>query len=177
MKRIKRHAEQVELEIEALRSKFNPERQQQLNGLLRQLSVQSSFDQAQTTRCFHVPMSLKDRHVQREDIVNTVAAALDQHPDERRSKSFALYGTGGVGKTQIALQYAYHAFQKQGFDAVFWISADTYVRMTQDYLAIAEHLGLSVGHAQATDPAEAMTKVKAWLGDQSKLSHRLLDLC
>ncbi|EGX47893.1 hypothetical protein AOL_s00081g220 [Orbilia oligospora ATCC 24927] len=38
---------------------------------------------------------------------------------------YAIIGTGGMGKTQIALEYGYTRYEKTQFTAVFWISAMT----------------------------------------------------
>ncbi|MER7186107.1 FxSxx-COOH system tetratricopeptide repeat protein [Streptomyces hyaluromycini] len=55
----------------------------------------------------------------------------------------ALYGLGGVGKTQIALAYA-HRFASD-YDVVWWINASEGQQIRQDLSALAEHLGLAIG--------------------------------
>ncbi|WP_089101302.1 FxSxx-COOH system tetratricopeptide repeat protein [Streptomyces hyaluromycini] len=53
----------------------------------------------------------------------------------------ALYGLGGVGKTQLALEYA-HRFASD-YDVVWWINASEGQQIRQDLSALAEDLGLA----------------------------------
>ena len=58
----------------------------------------------------------------------------------------AVRGMGGVGKTQLALEYAYaHAGD---FDLVWWLRAEEPTTLLEDYAALAEPLGIAkVGEA------------------------------
>ena len=122
--------------------------------------------------CFHVPFALDKHHVQRKDIVGDITKTLD--PTSSPSlRSLAIYGIGGVGKTQIALQYVYHVRSK--FDAVLWISADNQLKMAQDFISIAQHLQIVPNDGSAIDPVSAMMNTKYWLADTRESYHpRLL---
>jgi signal recognition particle GTPase len=111
---------------------------------------------------------MNDRLFRRTDLVMEIAGILDPEPDgsERYStglKSLAMYGIGGAGKTQTALQYAHYA--RSRFDVVLWIAADSYVGMTQDYLEISRHLKLVSQTEEIQDATEAMKRTKSWLAD------------
>ena len=49
-------------------------------------------------------------------------------------------GLGGIGKTQIALEYAYQ--HRQDYQAVLWSRADTPEALVSGYVEIAQHLSL-----------------------------------
>ncbi|KAH8747322.1 hypothetical protein F5883DRAFT_721347 [Diaporthe sp. PMI_573] len=79
-----------------------------------------------------------------EDVVNRdIFAALDRLlPPSRDSQSAALWGLGGSGKTQVALEYAYRRSHDPAC-SVFWVQADDETMFTQDYKKIAKKLGLA----------------------------------
>jgi hypothetical protein len=52
----------------------------------------------------------------------------------------ALTGMAGIGKTQLALEYAYHHAHE--FDLVSWLRAEEPTTLQEDYAAIAKPLGL-----------------------------------
>lgn len=70
----------------------------------------------------------------------------------------ALCGLGGVGKTQIVLEYAYR-YQHE-YQAVFWIKADTRENLLADFLALANLLHLPEQAAQ--ESAIIIAAVKRW---------------
>ncbi|KAJ5273677.1 Acyl transferase/acyl hydrolase/lysophospholipase [Penicillium angulare] len=56
----------------------------------------------------------------------------------------AIYGLGGVGKTQIALEIAYQAQESNPECSVFWVPAMSPETIQQGFLNIATHLGLVI---------------------------------
>lgn len=57
-----------------------------------------------------------------------------------RVKSFLIWGKGGLGKTEIALEYAHT--RKDKFEAIFWLDGSTIEKLRQGFRMIAEKLGL-----------------------------------
>ncbi|KFY97752.1 hypothetical protein V500_01936 [Pseudogymnoascus sp. VKM F-4518 (FW-2643)] len=56
--------------------------------------------------------------------------------------SYALCGTGGLGKTQIAIEFAYASMQRKDFDAIFWVAASNEGNLAKSFSDIAVGLGL-----------------------------------
>ena len=69
------------------------------------------------------------------------------------SNSVALYGLPGIGKTQIAVEYA-HSHMHQ-YDLVWWIPADQLPLVRSSLAALAERLGLESARAGGIETAAA----------------------
>lgn len=58
------------------------------------------------------------------------------------SRKLSLVGLGGVGKTQIALYYAYLIKEKRPDYSIFWVPVLSNESVEQAYVEIAKKLGL-----------------------------------
>src|SRR5260370_38174502 len=71
---------------------------------------------------WYVPLPRNPFFTGREEILAALHTQLGVDQTVALTQSSALHGLGGVGKTQIALEYAYrHALE---YRAVFWIGAE-----------------------------------------------------
>lgn len=75
-------------------------------------------------------------------------------------KRFALCGLGGVGKTEIAVEFTLR--HKDKYDAIFWIRADEAQKMDSRFSQIAVQLGLEPA-AESTSHVVSRELVKGWL--------------
>jgi hypothetical protein len=82
-------------------------------------------------------------------------------PHERRLRTVVIHGLGGVGKTQLAMEFAHQ--HRASYDACYWISADTPVKLAKGYDDIARKLQI-----QDVDHAQVRTLVKEWLCDTGR---------
>ncbi|KAK0746923.1 hypothetical protein B0T18DRAFT_466404 [Schizothecium vesticola] len=85
--------------------------------------------------------------------------------DAETVRSFAICGIGGMGKTQIALEYAYS--RKTSFDAIFWITANTKTSIAESFSTIAMSLGIATD-TETTDLAVCFSIVLRWLSNPTK---------
>lgn len=85
-----------------------------------------------------VPFPRNSSFVDREILVN-IKSRLFMTSD---MSTAAIYGLGGVGKTQIALELAYQVRQEYPECSILWIPAMSHASILQGYLDIARQLGL-----------------------------------
>ncbi|MCJ1267122.1 hypothetical protein MMC22_007007 [Lobaria immixta] len=87
-------------------------------------------------RTFMVPFERDSNFVGRMDVITE----LDQTLNNQRR--VALAGAGGIGKSQIAIEYCYRFRDRHPDASVFWVHVGTISRFKQAYEAIANDLGL-----------------------------------
>ncbi|KAB2102796.1 hypothetical protein AG0111_0g8686 [Alternaria gaisen] len=106
----------------------------------------------------------------REDAMTWLHSRLLQKPTGQEHKQLrsttttvgVLYGLGGVGKTQIALHFARSA--ESGFDAVFWLRADSEQSILRSFHDAAIALGLINGRKDYSHTQSAILCMK-WLSE------------
>lgn len=95
----------------------------------------------------------------REGILTGLREALTMSKPTAITQPHAVYGMGGIGKTQTALQYAY--LHCDDYQAIFWVHADSHEALINDYFNLANLLNLPVEQEQ--NPDRIVTAVKHWL--------------
>lgn len=106
-----------------------------------------------------IPYPPNSRFRGRGDILAAIHDCLAGKQVARSTqRSVALYGMGGVGKTQIALRYVYD--YQASYKAVFWVSADSPSKLFQDFTKIAKTLNLNAGNL--SDQNEIVREVQRW---------------
>lgn len=105
------------------------------------------------------PFSLDPHFVPRGDILDQIHERCSQ-----AAARVALVGLGGVGKSQVAIQYSYQVRERYPHTWVFWVHGSNEARFEQSYKVIADRLGL-LGR---NDPqANVLQLVTNWLCDES----------
>ena len=126
----------------------------------RLLSLQDLKQGAASLPCNTLPVAENSRFFGRKDILQQMERHLRPTDVGGRLTSLALYGLGGIGKTQIALAFAY---QRLGdLDAVFWISSEDFLSVQQSFSRVAV-TGLRLPNAHPGAHQENMVLVLDWL--------------
>ncbi|KAI9686749.1 MAG: hypothetical protein M1822_002808 [Bathelium mastoideum] len=116
---------------------------------------------------FMVPFSRDPEFVGREDILWEVEQRLSQ-PAGR----VALIGLGGVGKSQIAIEYAYRVKARAPETCVLWLYASSASRLKAAFNIIADHLELHDRHDRTVDDQQL---VYQWLCDPARTWLMIVD--
>jgi predicted AAA+ superfamily ATPase len=83
-----------------------------------------------------LPYRQNPRFYGREAELDKINQALDwKNPNNALLRTYTIYGRRGVGKTELALQYAYTNLAK--FDAIFWVGCETSLNLQQSFTNIA----------------------------------------
>lgn len=110
--------------------------------------------------CNTIPVARNGNFFGREDVLNALDEVLTPGPAKTGISSMAIYGLGGVGKTQIALEYAWS--RKELFDAVLWIPAETQLAIEQNLSQTAVNV-LKLPDAQQDATAQNVVLFMDWL--------------
>ncbi|MEV6040817.1 FxSxx-COOH system tetratricopeptide repeat protein [Nonomuraea sp. NPDC052116] len=89
----------------------------------------------------------------RTGLQSKVTAVLPQAQDQSQPAPHALQGLGGVGKSQLAIEYA-HRF-RHAYDLVWWVPSAQTMLVKSSLAGLARELHLKVGPHSVEDAAEA----------------------
>ena len=106
---------------------------------------------------WNVPHLRNPNFTGRDELLRNLRAALTS--GRTAAVTQAISGLGGVGKTQLAVEYAYR--HKTDYSVVWWVRAEEPATLTGDYADLANQLGLPEKDS-ADRPATAHA-VRSWL--------------
>ena len=112
-----------------------------------------------TVQNWLVPYERNPRFTGRRTFLETLRQKLLDQVPKQFSHRIALYGMGGIGKTQIALAYVYT--NKTNYDRIYWITAVDQASLLLGYQTIAKIAGLKI--AYNSGPVDIAKTVLSWL--------------
>jgi tetratricopeptide (TPR) repeat protein len=110
-------------------------------------------------RIWNLPYPRNPFFTGRRDLLTQLAAMLHAGQPTALSQLQAISGLGGIGKTQIACEYAYE--HEQDYQAVLWAQAETRENLIASFVGLARVLDLPA--KEASESAQVVAAVKHWL--------------
>ncbi|KAK0710559.1 hypothetical protein B0T21DRAFT_297995 [Apiosordaria backusii] len=110
-------------------------------------------------RCQTIPHPQNPTFYGRNDVLQAISAAFEEQT--LRPASVAIWGTGGIGKTHIALEFA-HRLWSSGEYTILWIASETTAEVAKSFNDAAKGLELE-GYAASNTPDKNRYLVLQWL--------------
>lgn len=111
---------------------------------------------------WNVPYRRNPTFTGRDEALATLARQLDT--GMAAAVIQAIQGTGGVGKTAVAVEYAYR--HRAEFDTVWWVRAEQPATLIGDYAELATTIGLP--DAAAAEQQMVVAAVRRWLATNDR---------
>jgi len=125
------------------------------------VSVTSPASPASVMPIWKMPHRRNMYFTGREDAMLSLHDLLTARKMGVTAQICALSGLGGMGKTQIAVEYAYRYADE--YAAVLWARADSYQSLTTDFVTFVQADVLNLPEKADTDQAQLVEGVKRWL--------------
>ncbi|KAJ5736417.1 uncharacterized protein N7483_001542 [Penicillium malachiteum] len=93
-------------------------------------------------REYHIPLQLdffrNDKFTGRRDVLERIHGSLGGHKEHSQPNVVVLHGMGGIGKTELAVEYAH--LHQESYSSIFWIDCSTENSVRRSFLRIANRV-------------------------------------
>src|SRR5271155_344855 len=96
----------------------------------------------------------------RDELLSLLSDKLRDKSTKKYNHRVAIYGMGGVGKTQLAIEYVYR--NETRYDNIFWISSADQVALLSGFQDIARITGCVPNLDANPKPTEVAKAVLLW---------------
>ncbi len=110
-------------------------------------------------RLWNIPYDRNPFFTGRNDIIQKIRDQLTSGSSAAISQTKVISGLGGIGKTQIAVEYAYR--YRGEYNAVFWVRSEEVEELHTDFSSLSQLLDLPEQHAKERE--QSIQAVKEWL--------------
>jgi hypothetical protein len=178
-----RHTYGIEIDTESALSRewgfieyvsyYGHDRDPVLQTFLRKAYIESTpYPVCGKYPCYIMPLVRNESFFARNRVLDEVAKVLCpasttstdriKPSAQNNPRTFAIHGPGGMGKTQVATEFAYR--YKKDFDVILWVHAGDATSLNQGFNEIALRLGIvAEGSPEARDLNDTRELVKRWL--------------
>jgi predicted ATP-dependent serine protease len=132
---------------------------QKIKNLSNRHALVPEPDEPGTFPIRKLPFQQNSKFFGREDELDKIFKYLSPKDDESL-RTYTIYGRRGIGKTEIALQFAHT--NTSSFDAVFWVQCESSVAIRLSFTNIAVALNLP-GADRDGHHEENLIAVHEWL--------------
>ncbi|HEV7889498.1 MAG TPA: TIR domain-containing protein [Pyrinomonadaceae bacterium] len=123
-----------------------------------QRAAQSSIFPGDLPPVWNIPQQRNPDFYGRDDLLAELRASL-----MKSARGLAVHGQGGVGKTQVAIEYAYrHA---SDYKLVWWVRAEESASLAADYASLYRKLELEP--KDTNDQSYMSKEVRGWLEENN----------
>ncbi|MEA3324009.1 MAG: FxSxx-COOH system tetratricopeptide repeat protein [Euryarchaeota archaeon] len=152
---------QHQQEYDELKEQATPAEMQKVTDLLQQQDMKLDEIQKLLPPIWNVSHHRNPNFTGRKGILSELRSALTS--GEPAAWKQAVTGMGGVGKTQLAVEYIYR--HKPDYMVIWWIHSAEPVTMAADYASLTDSLDLL--EKDSIDQSETVRAVKRWLEHNS----------
>ena len=123
------------------------------------LAIQGNSGERLSTDDFVVPFERNPWFTGRKRLLEILKGKLFEQASKKFNHRVALYGMGGIGKTQTALEYVYS--HRNAYKRIYWITAVDQASLLSGYQEIAQKAGIK--GLISLEPVQIAKNVLTWL--------------